>query len=200
MAKSNVYSTVQTAVTKRELVGNIDYMQKLVLDDLTDLVDWKATATGKIMPAIKTTVEKQIKTCVGVIAQTVMMIQSVHKVEGLTDVLSYQIEETTKKLEELQDYFFRIPIDDITDRRLEFKIGTKKNGEDKMMSIVVASKDDQIQARGTITVSILKIVPLVEQIQTYKANQVRGGRDLDESMALFLEREAKRKSELANDN
>lgn len=185
--KVNVFSNTQLSILKRELLGVIDYLQFFKPEEVIDDVDWKATSTGKVMPAIVSSVEDQFKTCVSVIDQSITMIKAVYDTEGLSEMLQYQIDETAKKLEEINNYYFEQPISSIIHRRLEVPMGgTKKNGEAKMFSVVAATRDKQIQARSTITKLIAKIVPQLESVQSYKEHDVRGGKALSESMERFM--------------
>lgn len=184
--KANLYSATQIDILKRELTGVVEYLQNLDLHTITDIIDWKPTKTGGMMPTVISSIEKIISTAVGVIKQSAGIIIAVHESEGLSDLLDGQITITTDKLNELQDYFFSQNLNSITDRKLEVPVG-----KGKVMKIVVASKEDQIIARGRITENVLKIVPMIDTIKSYKALTARGGIEVTESMVRFNERREK---------
>lgn len=185
--KANIYSATQIDTLKRELVGVVDYLQSLDLPNIVDVVDWKPTKTG-VMPTIISTEEKIISTAVGVIKQSAGIIIAIFESEGISDTLQYQIDITTDKLKDLQDFYFSKNLNDIVDRRLEIPMGTDKHGNPKVMKVVAASKEDQIQARGRITESVLKIVPMIDTIKAYKTVSARGGVEITEAMQRFLKR------------
>lgn len=180
--KVNIYSVTQLDILKRELLGVVEYLQNLDLQNITDVIDWKPTKTGGMMPSVISSIEKIISTAVGVIKQSAGIIIQVHTAEnGMSDLLESQIEITIAKLNELQDYFFSQNLNSITDRRLEIPM---KKG---VMKIVVASKEDQIIARGRITESVLKIIPMIDTIKSYKSlKTARGGVEIGESMLRFM--------------
>lgn len=185
--KTSIYSSTQIDVLKRELAGVVDYLQALDLQKVVDVVDWKVTAKG-VMPTIISTQEKIIITAVGVIKQSAGIIIAVFDTEGMSDLLQWQIDVTVGKLQELQDYYFTQNLTDIVDRKLEMVTGKNKDGSPKVMKIVAASKEDQIQARGRITENVLKIIPMIDIIKQYKAITARGGVEIKESMQRFIER------------
>lgn len=184
--KANLYSATQIDILKRELNGVVEYLENLNLQTITDIIDWKPTKTGGMMPTVISSIEKIISTAVGVIKQSAGIIIAVHESEGLSDLLDGQITITTDKLNELQDYFFSQNLNSITDRKLEVPVG-----KGKVMKIIVASKEDQIIARGRITENVLKIVPMIDTIKSYKALTARGGIEVTESMVRFNERREK---------
>ena len=184
--KANLYSATQIDILKRELTGVVEYLQNLDLHTITDIIDWKPTKTGGMMPTVISSIEKIISTAVGVIKQSAGIIIAVHESEGLSDLLDSQITITTDKLNELQDYFFSQNLNSITDRKLEVPVG-----KGKVMKIVVASKEDQIIARGRITENVLKIVPMIDTIKSYKVTTSRGGVVITEAMQRFLNRNNK---------
>lgn len=186
--KGNIYSATQLDTLKRELSGVVDYLQALDLTKITDDVDWKATSTGKVMPSIISTEEKIIETVVGEIKKSSSIITAIYDSEGINDILQYQIDVTVDKLNELQDYYFRQNINDLTHRKLEIPIGKDKQGNPKFMQVVAASKEDQIKARSRITENVMKILPMIDVIKGYKNVEARGGVEISEAMQRFLKR------------
>lgn len=188
MAKKNLYSTTQIDTLKRELIGVVDYLQALNLSEIKDEIDWKVSAKGGMIPSIISTEEKIIETVLGEIRKSSKVIAAIYETEGVSDTLKWQIDVTVDKLKELQDYYFRININDLDHRRLEIPIGKNKDGTPKIMKIVAASREDQIRSRSKITESVLQILPLIDVIKGIKSVEARGGGDISEAMERFLKK------------
>lgn len=188
MAKKNIYSTTQIDTLKRELIGVVDYLQNLNLSEIKDEIDWKVTAKGGMMPSIISTEEKIIETVLGEIRKSSKIISAIFDSEGVSETLKWQIDVTVDKLNELQDYYFRININDLDHRRLEIPIGKNKDGTPKIMKIVAASREDQIKARSKITENVLQILPLIDVINGIKTVEARGGGEVSEPMERYLKR------------
>lgn len=186
--KLNIYSSTQIELLKQELIGVVDYLQDLDLHKITDVVDWKPTRTGSMMPSIISTEEKIITTALGVIKQSATIITAIFEAEGISETLDYQINVTIDKLQEFQKFYFSKSIPSITDRKLEVPMGTDKKGNPKIMRVIAASKEDQIIARGKITESVGKIIPMVDILKTYKGTTARGGVQKTPAMIRFEKR------------
>jgi ribosomal protein S6E (S10) len=190
LKKVNIYSATQLEVLKKELIGVVDYLQQMDLMKIADIVDWKPTRTGGLMPSVISTEEKIIKTAISVIKNSATMITAVYESEGMSEMLGYQIGVTIDKLKEFQDFYFGKSLLDIEDRKLEIPMGKDKQGKPKTMKIVVASKEDQIIARGQITESVSKLIPMIDVIKGYKGNVARGGVEKTPAMIRFEKRKA----------
>lgn len=185
--KKNTFSIVSTDVLRKELVGVIEYLNAIDLQVLDDDIEEKVTKTGGTTPIVITTIEKKIKTCIGVIKQSVTMIKAIYDSEDKADdLLLEQIDITSKKLEEFLDYFFKIDIVNIQHRYAQMR-----SGRGRATPVVVASKDDQIQARKYITEEVAKIVPMLEIVKAYKEISAKGDKELDEAMERYLRRNGK---------
>ena len=186
--KSNLYSTTQIDTLKRELTSVVDYLQSLDLTKIVDDIDWKVSAKGGMIPMIISTEEKIIETVVGEIKKSSSIITAIFDAEGNSDLLQYQIDVTVNKLNELQEYYFRQNINELTHRKLEIPVGKNKDGSSKIMKVVAASKEDQIKARSRITENVMKILPMIDVIKEYKNVEARGGVEISEAMTRFLKR------------
>ncbi len=183
--KLNVYGDVQILMLKKELEGVINYLSSFNFLTLDDRIKWKTLPTGKNIPYVVSTIENSIETCIAVIKNSVDIIISVHSKEGITNVLSNQIEITTNRLKELQEYFFNKELLNIEDRDLEFELGKTKTGKTIFYNVLAASAEDQIKKRGKISQDITKIIPLIEKIQSLKESiSVKGGNEVPHRMNL----------------
>jgi hypothetical protein len=183
--KLSVYNEVQTASLKKELKGVVDYLTSFNFKTLEDRIKWKTLPTGKSIPYVVSTIENSIETCIAVIKNSVDMIISIHSKEGNYDELKKQIDITTDTLKELQDYFFNKELIGIEDRDLVFEIGKTKKGDAVLYNVLAASSEDQIKKRGKISQDIIKILPLIEKIQSLKESVlVRGGYEIPHRMAI----------------
>lgn len=191
MAKksNNIYSSTQLDRLKTELTGVVDYLQALNPSKITDDIDWRVTSTGGMMPSVISTQEKIIETVVGEIRKSSGLITAIFEAEGMSELLQYQIDVTVGKLEELQDFFFKKNINALEHRRIDVPT-KKKKGEEKAgsMSVVVASREDQIKARTRITENVIKILPMIDVIKGYKSVEARGGVEISEAMQRYLKR------------
>lgn len=186
--KANIYSSTQIELLKQELIGVVDYLQLLDLHKIVDIIDWKPTRTGGMMPTIISTEEKIITTALGVIKQSATIIMAIFEAEGISETLDYQINVTIDKLQEFQKFYFSKSIPSITNRLLEIPMGVDKKGKPKIMKVVAASREDQIIARGRITESVGKILPMVDILKTFKGTTARGGVQKTPAMLRFEKR------------
>ena len=81
MRAKNPYSLSQLSVLKQELTNNLDYVVDFPVANIEDDIDYKPAAKGGINPTVVSTIEKKLKTCIGVITQCSKIVLSIYDKE-----------------------------------------------------------------------------------------------------------------------
>lgn len=147
---------------KQELTNNLDYVVDFPVANIEDDIDYKPAAKGGINPTVVSTIEKKLKTCIGVITQCSKIVLSIYDKEGIDTKLTLIIGILVDKLKEIQSYYEGSPINLIEHRRVTY------NSSKKSITFIASTKEEQIQARQAIYESILKLLPLIEQLESVK--------------------------------
>ena len=165
------------SVLKQELTNNLDYVVDFPVANIEDDIDYKPAAKGGINPTVVSTIEKKLKTCIGVITQCSKIVLSIYDKEGIDTKLTFIIGILVDKLKEIQSYYEGSPINLIEHRRVTY------NSSKKSITFIASTKEEQIQARQAIYESILKLLPLIEKLEDVQNKiQVKGGYEIPESM------------------
>lgn len=185
MKKKNIYSSTQIDRLKRELVGIIEYLQALDLENIQDKIVMVSGVTGGTQPRVVSSIEEVIETVVGEIQRSTNIIMAVYETEGMEDILQQQINITLERLDSLQDFYYTQLPNDMRHRILDIEAGVRRNGEPRIFTIVAATEEKQIKIRGRITEKILNILPKIDIIKEYNSSTVRGGVEATPAMKRF---------------
>lgn len=178
MAKrQNVYDGVSYDKLKNEIKEIILYLSSESMDNIEDSIHYRTTAKGGVIPSITVTIEAKIETQLITIESFCKILKSLLDKEGLSDFVKVGIESLNSKLTEIQAYYEKQPINKIKDRLLPLKSGKG------VIDTLAQSKENQIRYRTKISEKILKIIPLINELESLKeAIQVKGGYEIRESM------------------
>ena len=178
--KQNVYDKVSYDVLKNEINEIIGYLAKEETSKLEDSIHERITATGGKIPSISVKIEAKIETQLITIESCTKILKSLLDKEGLTEFVKNSIEILTLKLQEVQQYYHERPISQIIDRTL-----VRAYGKSGTIDLLAASKEDQIKYRTKVSEKMLKLLPLIEELNTLKeAMLVKGGYDIPHRMKL----------------
>ena len=178
--KQNVYDKVSYDVLKNEINEIIGYLAKEETCNLVDSIHERVTATGGKIPSITVKIEAKIETQLITIESCTKIIKSLLDKEGLTDFVKGSIEVLTLKLQEVQQYYKNKPISQIEDRTL-----VRAYGKSGTIDLLAASKEDQIRYRTKVSEKMLKLLPLIEELNLLKeAIQVKGGYEVPYRMKI----------------
>ena len=179
--KQNVYDTVSYDTLKNEINEIIGYLAREETSKLIDSVHVRVTNSGGKMPSITVKIEAKIETQLMTIESCTKILKSLLDKEGLTEFVKNSIELLTMKLQEIQQYFKERPISKIEDRMLTKPFGSKGGTID----LLAASKEDQIRFRTKVSERMLKILPLIEELNSLKETMLRlGGHEIPLRMKL----------------
>ena len=181
MRAKNPYSLSQLSVLKQELTNNLDYVVDFIVAGIEDDIDYKPTAKGGIAPVVVSTIEAKLKTCISVITQCSKIVLSIYDKEGIDPKLTLIIGILVDKLKEIQLYYEGSPINLIEHRKITY------TGYKKPITFIASTKEQQIQARQAIYESILKLLPLIEQLESVKNEiTVKGDYQLPERFQYLI--------------
>jgi len=164
--KSNVFNQESYQDLKQELNNIIEFILDFDILTLEDDIEWKPTAKGGIAPSVVSTIEEKVKTILMIIEQSARILKSLHDKEGMTQDTSYNIKTVVQKLKTIQVFYRHTPIKSVVHRKITKKLGKDKTGKDKSIEFLVATRDKIIQARSGLLERILKIMPLIEEIES----------------------------------
>lgn len=182
MAKrQNVYDGVSYDRLKNEIKEIILYLSSESMDNIEDSIHYRTTAKGGVIPSITVTIEVKVETQLITIESFCKILKSLLDKEGLSDFVKVGIESLNNKLTEIQAYYEKQPINKIKDRLLPLKSGKG------VIDTLAQSKENQIRYRTKISEKILKIIPLINELESLKeAIQVKGGYEIPEVMLYDL--------------
>lgn len=178
--KKNVYDSVSYDKLRIEVNEIISYLTAEETKYLKDSIHERVTANGGIIPSVTVTIEEKIETQVGIIESSCKILKSLLDKEGLSVFVKSGIEALTKKLSEIQQYYELQPLSKITDRKINLNYG-----KGKLISTVVQPVEKQVKYRTRISEKILKILPLISELESLKeAIQVKGGYEIPYRMKI----------------
>ena len=177
--KQNVYDTVSYDTLKNEINEIIGYLARENTSKLEDSIHVRVTNSGGKMPSITVKIEAKIETQLVTIESCTKILKSLLDKEGLTEFVKNSIELLTLKLQEIQSYYKERPISKIEDRMIIQAFGSKGGTID----LLAASKEDQIRYRTKVSEKMLKLLPLIEELNSLKEKLIaKGGYEVRESM------------------
>lgn len=164
--KLNVFNQESYQDLKQEVNNIVEFILEFDIEQAEDDVEWKPTMKGGLAPSVVSTIEEKVKTILMIIEQSARILKSLHDKEGMTPDTSSNIKIVVSKLKAIQVYYRNTPIKSVIHRKITKQIGKDKVGRDKYIEFLVATKDRIIQARSGLLEKILKIVPLIEEIES----------------------------------
>lgn len=177
-----IYEGVSYDTLKEELQDNIFYLQSEPAEELKDRIEWKATATGGIMPSVIAVIEEQIDLQVSIVEKCCRMLKSIYEQESLSDFVQQNIDAMITKLAEIQQYYKARPTTKIEDRFAYEEIVDKK-GKPKTIRFLSNKKENIIKIRTTTSEKILRLQPLIKELEDFKETVIlKGGYEIPESM------------------
>lgn len=180
--KKSIYEGVSYDILKEELQDSIDYLLQKNVNELKDRIEWKPTKTGGIAPSVISVIEEQIMLQVLTIEKCCRMLKSVFENEEMSKFVQTNIDAMVNKMEEIQIYYRQRPITEITDR-FEERTTTDKKGNTKTITFLTNKEESIIKMRTDTTEKILKIRPLVKELENFKETMsIKGGYEIPESM------------------
>lgn len=181
--KNNVFNQESYQDLKQEVNNIVEYISDFDILNIEDEIDFKPTMKGGTAPSIVSTIEKKIQTVLKTIEQCAKILKALHDKEGMTPDTSYNIKIVVQKLKTIQTYYRHTPLKSVINRRCT------KTVRGKTIDFLVRTRDEIIQERGVILDRILKIIPLIEEIESLeKESKVKGGYEIPERMKNFVNR------------
>jgi hypothetical protein len=178
--KKNVYDSVSYDKLRIEVNEIISYLTAEETKNLKDSVHERITANGGIIPSVTVTIEEKIETQVGIIESSCKILKSLLDKEGLSSFVRLGIESLTMKLAEIQEFYQKQPLSQIKDRKLKLNYG-----KGKIIESIVQPVEKQVKYRTRISEKILKILPLISELESLKeAIQVKGGYEIPYRMKI----------------
>ena len=166
--KANVFNQESYQDLKQELNNIVEFILDFDIESTEDDIEWKPTAKGGIAPSVVSTIEEKVKTLLMIIEQSARILKSLHEKEGMNPETSYNIKAVVNKLKTVQYFYKQTPIKEVTHRKITKELGRDKKGNPKFIEFLVATRDKIIQARSSMLEKILKIMPLIEEIESYE--------------------------------
>lgn len=178
MAKNNIYSKVDFTKLKRLLSESIEYLNNEPVDkSLEDSIEWKFNKQGGVNPQIVSTLERKIETQMSTLETCSKILKSIFEKDGLTEEVKKNIEDLTKKLDQIEEYYTGIPLNEI-----EHRFITKQFNKGPI-TFLASSREDRIMSRGRVLEKIFKVKPLITELENEKEEYIlKGQGDLPESM------------------
>lgn len=164
--KLNVFNQESYQDLKQEVNNIVEFVLDFDIEEVEDDIEWKPTMKGGLAPSVVSTIEEKVKTILMIIEQSARILKSLHDKEGMTPDTSSNIKIVVKKLKDIQIHYRATPIKSVIHRKVTKQIGRDKAGRDKYMEFLVATRDKIIQARSGLLEKILKIMPLIEEIES----------------------------------
>lgn len=170
--KISIYSKVDFKTLKNELFSTMKYLASEKVDDtLTDDVDIKFNKRGEPKLTPTSTIEKKIETQMAVVETCSKILKSIFDKEGLSDDIKLAIETLTEKIEQVEDYYSKRPISELTKRY------------NKNPHILIISKEDRIVSRTRVLEKIYRVKPIITELESMKEEiLLKGGYEIPESM------------------
>lgn len=183
--KRSPFQAIAYESLKEEINSFVEYMQSLIIEELTDDIDWRVTAKG-VYPSIVSKIEEKIKTLLGTIKDCSDMLLIIHDKENMSPYILDKISVLRGKLDEIREYYQKRPVAIIEHRRLvtSAKAPTKADPNKKRdISFLVATREQQINDRSRISKLVLQALPTLEKLEGLKEDiLLRGGMELPEAM------------------
>ncbi len=182
--KKSIYEGVSYDELKEELQDSILYLQSEPIEELEDRIEWKATKTGGIMPSVIAVIEEQIDLQIGVIEKCSRMLKSIYEQENLSEFVQSNIDVMINKLAEVQKYYRIRPITKTEDRFVLEEVNDKKSKTgSKTIRFLSNKRENIIKMRTTTTEKILRLQPLIKELESFKETVIlKGGYEIPESM------------------
>lgn len=176
--KQNVYNTVSYDKLRNQVKEVLVYISSENMENIEDSIHYRTAAKGGVIPSITVTIEKKIDTQVRTITSCCEVLKALLEKEGLSEFVLLGITSLNNKLVEIQDYFEKRPLTTIKDRMLPLNFG-----KGTVIDTLAASKETQVNFSIETSKKILKIIPLINELESLKeAIQVKGGYEIRESM------------------
>lgn len=181
MAKQkNVYDGVSYDKLRNEVKEIIVSLALEDTENIEDSIHYKQTAKGGVIPSITSTIEAKIETDLITIETCCKILKSLVDKEGLSEFTLYGINALTDKIKQIQSYYETRPISKIKDRLLKLRYG-----KGTIVETLAQTKENQKKSRIKISEKILKIIPLIGELESLKeAIQVKGGYEIPHRMKL----------------
>lgn len=181
--KKSIYEGVSYDTLKDELQSIVSYLESNDVNNIEDRIEWKPTKTGGLAPTVISNIEEQVQLQIEIIEQCCRILKSLYEKESLTDFVQLNIDVMIEKLAQIQKFYRGQPITGINDRFVTKGISDKKKGTEKQVRFLANKRESIIKARTKVTESILKIQPMVSELESFKESvSVKGGYEIPESM------------------
>lgn len=183
MSKQNAYTSLDFEQVKKQVGEFLEYLQSLTIEKLEDEITWTSTANGGMMPTVVSSIEDKLKTAIVVLYDIILQLKVIHKNEGITPELEYFIDISRSKVSEINDYYKKRPLKEVSHRYQTVSGGVTAKGKEKILTLRCATKEHQIKTRSDVQKKVLQILPELGQLETLRKefNQ-KGGGDIAPSL------------------
>ena len=177
MKKNNIYTAIDVEKLKKEISSTIEYLETFRIEELEDDINWYG-----IPPKVISTIEKQVLTLLQVINTVSSVALALFEKEGNSLFVKSLSYTAINSLKSLQYYYESQPIAKIEHRYNSNIISTKRG--DKTITLLTSSKEDIISNRVKIIEKILKLTPLIENLEDIQKERklAKGQREIPPSM------------------
>lgn len=188
--KKTLYDEIEVEQLKIQLKSTIEYLKQISPYELTDRIGEKYI-NGNLLPYIISTVEDQMRTALSSVKTSAGYIIAIYNKEGISEELKNDIEVTVQKLDEIREYYQKLRLTSIEDRKHWLLVGYRGRGEYRREVydwVIAATAEKQVEYRNRFIDEILKIVPQINIIKSYGDVTGRGGIKITEAMKRFINR------------
>jgi len=161
--KQNVYNSVSYDKLRNQVKEVLVYISSENMENIEDSIHYRTAAKGGVIPSITVTIEKKIDTQVRTITSCCEVLKALLEKEGLSEFVLLGITSLNNKLVEIQDYFEKRPLTTIKDRMLPLNFG-----KGTIIDTLAASKETQVNFSIETSKKILKIIPLINELESLK--------------------------------
>lgn len=188
--KKTLYDEIEVEQLKIQLKSTIEYLKQISPYELTDRIGEKYI-NGNLLPYIISTVEDQMRTALSSVKTSAGYIIAIYNKEGISEELKNDIEVTVQKLDEIREYYQKLRLTSIEDRKHWLLVGYRGRGANRSEVydwVIAATAEKQVEYRNRFIDEILKIVPQINIIKSYSDVTGRGGVKITEAMKRFINR------------
>lgn len=183
MAKKNSYKSLSLEDCKKEIGNNLDKLDKFDLDNLTDDIEFTATATGGVIPRVIASIENKMDAIIIVAKEAVEQLKLIKDLEGKSVFIEYALEQVKNKIADIKKYYEDNPTT-LEDHRFYKIEKVSKKGTPFTLSVLCANAPTQIKSRSKIFKIILELTPLIDMLEddSKKETLRKGGEDIPDSL------------------
>src|SRR5690606_35594247 len=148
--KKTLYDEIEVEQLKIQLKSTIEYLKQISPYELTDRIGEKYV-NGNLLPYIISTVEDQMRTALSSVKTSAGYIIAIYNKEGISEELKNDIEITVQKLDEIREYYQKLRLTSIEDRKHWLLVGYRGRGAKRLEVydwVIAATAEKQVEYRN----------------------------------------------------